>query len=276
MASSRSWPKGCALGCGGLILLTILGLVIMAGILSISGGKTIKAREKLETACGTAADFTPWSDGRIPPDRLERYIAVRRELFPRCAAFMAAADKFRAMAALDSIPEDKRPSGRQLMNGVGHAIGGMITIVANLNAYLLQRNQLLLEHEMSLAEWTYLHVMIYYAYLGHDPRPFVLEEEHDVARVYTTRVRGEIRDMIARHVEDPLAAARDPDLAQWIEALKRLREDPERIPFRGDLPPRLQASLSPLRTDLEALWCPATDEVDLSITTREGPGFEHI
>jgi len=276
MASSWSWLKGCALGCGGLILLTILGLVIMAGILSISGGKTIKAREKLETAYGAAADFTPWPDGRVPPDRLERYLAVRRELFAHCEAFTAAAAKFRAMEALDALPENEKPSGRQLMNGVGRAVGGMITIAAHLNAHLLLRNRLLLEREMSLAEWTYLHVLIYYAYLGHDPRPFVLEEKHDVPRVYTTRVRGEIRNMIARHVEDPLAAAQDPDLALWIGELQRLRENPESIPFRGDLPPRLEASLALYRADLEALWCPATDEVDLSITSREGPGFEHI
>jgi hypothetical protein len=104
----------------------------------------------------------------------------------------------------------------------------------------------------------------------------VLEEEHEVARIYTTRVRGEICDMIARHVEDPLAVAQNPDHARWFEELQRLRENPDRIPFRGNLPPRLETSLAPFREDLEALWCPATDEVDLSITTREGPGFEHL
>ena len=32
----------------------------------------------------------------------------------------------------------------------------------------------------------------------------------------------------------------------------------------------------PFRAALEAVWCEATDEMDLSITEREGLGFEHI
>lgn len=41
------------------------------------------------------------------------------------------------------------------------------------------------------------------------------------------------------------------------------------------MPERLAASLAPFRDELAALWCEATDEMDLSITEREGLGFKH-
>ena len=272
MTPLRKWTLGCGLGC----LLPILLLIGLGVAVNLGGGRTIKARQQIEATLGTAADFTPWSDGRIPADRLERFLAIRRELSADCETFAAAAAEFRGMQELDNLPADEDPGAGEAMGHVWQAMRGMTRIITHLNAHMLWRNQLLLEHEMSLAEWSFLHVVIYYGYLEHDPRSFVLEDDLEAARVYNLRVRDEVLGMIARHVEDPHAASLNPDHARWFGELQVLREDESRVPFRGGVPARLAASLAPYRDELEALWCPATDEMDLSITEREGPGFEHI
>jgi len=276
MATSGQWFRGCALGCGGVVVLVIVALVVAGLVVNAGGSRTIKARERLEARVGTVGDFTPWADGAVPADRLERYLSVRRALAAYCDEFTRAAAEFHGMQELDALPDDQRPRGREMAGRVGRALRGMGRVVGNLHAYLLRRNELLLEQEMSLGEWTFLHAMVYYSLLGHSPQSFALEDAPEVPRIYTTRVAGEVRAMIARHAEDPRAVAEDPDHAAWAGELERLRDDPARIPFADGLPPRLAASLAPYRAALEALWCPATDELDLSITKREGIGFEHI
>jgi hypothetical protein len=272
MAGKRSWLKGCGLGC----LVPVVVLIVLLAAVNLGGDQTIRTRRSVEERFGTAADFTPWRDGRIPADRLERYLAIRRALMADCETFSGAAERIAAMQELDRTPDEEKIDEGAAVGTVFGAMRAMVGVMAHLNAHLLRRNQLLLEHEMSLAEWSFLHVVVYYAWLEHEPRAFVLEDDRDQARVYQRRVRGEVVAMIARHVEDPLAAGQDPDHAAWFGELERLRRDPARIPFRGAVPPRLAASLEPFRTRLDSLWCAATDELDLSITEREGPGFEHI
>ena len=57
--------------------------------------------------------------------------------------------------------------------------------------------------------------------------------------------------------------------------LAALQANPERLPFAEGLPARLTIELESYREDLLRLHCPATDELDLTRTEREGIGFEH-
>jgi len=54
-----------------------------------------------------------------------------------------------------------------------------------------------------------------------------------------------------------------------------LQADPQRLPFADGWPSALTRELESYRAELEATFCPATEELDLTRTEREGIGFEH-
>ena len=275
MASPKQWFRGCGLGCGGLILLVLLALLATTLVFNVGGSRVIRIREQVESTLGSAEELRLPANGRISADRMERLLAIRRAQAFECAEFTKSAAAFDAMDNFDEDNPAADEPNTEIFGLMGRALGGMFKVTTRLNAYLVRRNQLLLEHEMSLAEYSYLHTMIYYSWLGHEPQPFLLEDDADRARIYWDRVSGEVREAMHRHVLDP-EAAQNPDIDLWRAELQLLDANEERQPFAEGLPPGLLSSFEPYRQELEALWCPATDELDHSITEREGPGFEHM
>ncbi len=145
-----------------------------------------------------------------------------------------------------------------------------------MSAYLDLRNRALLAVDMGLGEFTWLQTIIYHAWLGKPVQRFALARPEE-PRVFQDRVVPQLREMIRRHVAAATSAgATDEDLAPWREELAALADDPERIPFADGLPPAIAASLEPYRAALQEAWCPATQELDVSVTIREGIGFEHL
>lgn len=135
--------------------------------------------------------------------------------------------------------------------------------------YVEDRNKALLEHRMGLAEYSWLYIVCYFAVLGQPPTT-VLEEPARQA-IFEDRLYPGMARAIERHI-----AETGMTTGPWVEELARLREQPARVPFSGNLPPEPAASVEPYRAVLAALACPAAAELDVTITVRRGLiGYDH-
>ena len=279
---SRKWPEGCAIGCGALVVLgLVFGAITWLGMMQLSH-KAIESRAALDQAYPSQETFTPALDGSIAPDRIERFVAVREALMAACPPFTEHRAVFQRMQKYDEAEEE--PPAGEFLNVTGSMPKTLWRIGRDVHNYAIARNGALLEHELGLGEYTWIFVVAYYGWLGHEPVDFLLEDD-EKPKVYSGRVRGEVIDMIGRHLtelEEALAAGTgsapagaDRSLPLWRAELVALQNDPVRRPFQDGLPPELERSLAPFRADLEPLFCPATCELDLTQTIKTGLWYDH-
>ena len=133
---------------------------------------------------------------------------------------------------------------------------------------------------MGLGEYTWIYVVAYYSWLGHQPTNFALGEG-ERPRIFADRVLGEVRDMIGRQLEtlsaSPGAAQADSSLIGLMQSeLEAMEGDPDRLPFAEGMPVELEASLEPFRERLERTYCAATSELDFMRTERGRLGHDHL
>ncbi len=142
---------------------------------------------------------------------------------------------------------------------------GMGGLLSDLGGYLRQRNEVLLEHEMGLGEYYYIHTLVYHWWLGHNPidGPELLYglEHNDGVDVHFfdddsnfgnsaswRRYHANVRQMLANQLA---AAEADPAAlpAGWVEALAAemaaLESDPDRMPWNDGLPAHITTPLEP-------------------------------
>lgn len=270
-----AWLKGTGLGCLGLLVLLVLAAIVGTVFVNVSGQRDIATLAQLDREHPDAGAYTPPVDGRIPPDRLAKFLAVRRALAVHCAELGDATERFRRMEQYGEADEDSLRM-REFFRDTGRALGGMFRLAGRIGRYLEQRNRALLAEGMGLGEYTWIQVTAYQGWLREPHRRFALARE-DEPRIFQDRVVPQLREMIRRHLEARERTGASPsELAPWRQELAALTADPERAPFADGVPPEIAASLEPFREELREVWCPATCELDLTVTIREGIGFEHI
>ncbi|MGD8375110.1 MAG: hypothetical protein PVF68_03140 [Acidobacteriota bacterium] len=258
------WMLGCLLGCGGLGLIVLIGAT--AGGLWVfrvfeDFDVAVQERAELEDRFGESADFHPAADGAILPDRIQAFLAVRRELLPYCDRFRQTTGSFGRMEEMDQ--RDEEPGLGEILGVVRSALG----LAPLMGDYFSRRNGLLLEHGMGMGEYTYIYVMAYRSWLG-APIDTGLP-----MKAIRRRVHGEVIAMLDNQLADLRAAAGSPGspIEVRLEAeIAALRSDPDRIPWRDGLPPALLASLEPWRAELESAYCPAAAGFDLGRNRRRG------
>jgi len=275
MASKRrGWLARAGVGCGFLIMLIVLaagGLWLNIRLLS---GRAVGTREQLEEAYGPVDRYTPAVDGTLPAERVERFLAVRASLSAGCDEFTALKATFDTMASrvdrLHAEEAERELEGKDLLpllTAGGGALKRMAGLGPALGRYEIARNRALLDHDMGLGEYTWIYVTAYYGYLERRPESFALDKQHR-PRIFQDRVREEILGMLRR-----LAAEGADD--GWREELGALEADPDRVPFAEGVPGVLAASFEPYRDPLERSFCPATSELDVMRTEKDGWRFEH-
>ena len=267
MASAGSILKGCGIGCGVAVLLTVL-TVVGCGVSLVAPFKSAeKTREKLEETHGSRADYRPAVDGAIAADRLRIFLTIRETLMEHCAGFD---DTFAQFERMDELEEDEA-SKSQMFGEVFSTVTKALGLPARMGKYATARNDALLEHGMGLGEYTYIFVLTYYSWLGKDVAPEAMEFDEERA---PTHVRDALRGMLRSQLEDLRAA--DPssplqaDLCTEIEAMI---DDEDRLPWRDGLPPAIVAGLEPQRSRIEAAWCDGTSPFELIIHRTENKGF---
>lgn len=253
---------GCALVAGVAVLL-------LGGITAMTFRgyrQALDVREELDRRWGAFDGYVVPADGTVPPDRMARFLDIRRTLMPRCAEVTAVT---RSFARVDEIAGDDDPDVAELFRRVGSVIRLMPSIGFSFGGYVSDRNDALLERGMGLGEYTWLYVVGYLAYLEQTPVRVIDEQKRP--RIFEDRVYPAVAAVIARHV-----AARGLVAGPWVEERARLDDDPARVPFRGTLPPELLVSLEQHRDALSAVACPAAAELDLTITVRRDLiGYDH-
>ena len=270
MASGKSWLKGCALGCGLIVVLSIVG-TIGGGMALLKPFRTaIDSREALEETYGTQGDYRPPADGIPAVDRVETFLDVRAVMMEHCGGFSEIFAQFRRMDRL----EDEGASGGEKFKEVIRTVKSAFSMPAKLGKLANARNEALAEYGMGLGEYTYISALTYYAWL--EVKEFEFDDENVDMEDSSPRVRRELRGMLRHQLED-LQASADPDrgpLADELEAeLARLDDDRGLYPWEDNLPARIAEALSPYRGRLETTFCPDTAPFALSVHEQRGGGL---
>jgi hypothetical protein len=260
--------KGCAIGCGVLLVGTIL--LAIAGTLSMIRPfrHALEDRATLEQRFGPQDAYTPSPDGAVAPERLRAFLTVRRALWPVCEEFQNTATALRQLEALDdqqdvsridAIRQAWRVTGQ--MMGMGSRMGRLFEI----------RNQALVDAGMGLGEYSYIYVIAYHYQLVHSTADTILFEDRPV----NPRIGAALRAMLHRQRSD-LEAAGGPSRPVEVLGieLQRLEQDPDRLPWQDGLPASIEDSVRPYRDELASVFCPPITELELRQNTRRGLATE--
>lgn len=263
--SGKKWLVGCGVGCAVFILLGIL--------ISVGGGiymmrpfnKAIDAQKELEAEFGARDTFIPGPQG-VTADRMEKFLAVRRELQPMCEEFRKIGDSIAAMDELDQGAEE--PSKGEVFRAVGSLTGEIFGMVGNLGEFTRQRNEALVANRMSLGEYAWIYVLVYNSWMQHQPNQDFDESE---GRGYSASERTLIRTLMLNHAE-ALEAAGNQEMADlWKSEIQRMERDESGVPFQdGGLPGELIRQFLPFETELARFYCEATSSFELNRVVKKG------
>jgi hypothetical protein len=230
MASTgKKWLIGCGGGCAAIIVISILALIGAGVMFKRPFDKAIDAREILDTTYGTGEDFVPPVDG-LSPDRIKRFLAVRKGLEELCGDFEAIGEDFEHMEKLDSAGDE--PSTGEVLKGVGNILGSVMQMPGLIGKLAVRRNELLLENEMGLGEYTWIYVLAYHSWLGYDPNTSFDDED---SGVMTRRTRHLMQSLMRNHAAGgrpgPQALSRQTG-GQLLRG--HVRPGPDQGPEEGD------------------------------------------
>ena len=226
--------------------------------------RAVAARAVLEQRYDTQDEFTP--EGTIRADRIERFLEVRRSLQPLCSMVSEHHELFARFAGTG--PQQDRSFLDVLRDG-RQVLGTPFLLGRDFGDYVSRRNKVLLANEMGLGEYTWIYVTVYHSWLGH--KPARLFPTADRPGVYEQRVNRQVREMIERRA----SGETPPDLEAWRAEVAALAADPTRTAFQDGVPPALEASLRPYRTDLEESYCSAAGELEVVLTVESGAWYDH-
>jgi hypothetical protein len=277
LKTGTKWLVGCGISLGVVVLLVLVlvvgGIGYFRGVIS-DLEESGQSQTVLDAQLGAMSDYTPPLDGAVPPDRLGLFLTVREQLQPWHDTMTGHLSDF--------PPADEGPATLGPMQQLG-VVTGMGGFFDDLGDYLRQRNETLLEHEMGLGEYFYIHTLVYHWWLGHNPIDgpetlYGLEHEggvniqffDDGSNFGKTGSLQRYHVTVQRMLERQLAAV---DAAPegvpdgWRDALAAEVAAPEsdikRVPWDGSLPPRLTAELEQHRVRLEETYCPVTNVFDM-------------
>lgn len=267
-SSGKKWLVGCALGCGALLLLGIMagiGGAVWVGSKMAGYERAERAASELEERFESDA-FVPQPDGRIAPERMEAFLAVRESVVDEAAALVGAFAGIPMSSSQARELDEKR--GFEKFRSVVSVVRAALGVGGKLGDFFAARNHALLEQGMSRQEYAYVFTVAYLGWLDHDvPRSHGAEStqaDFELGGFMFDEVTDELHDLLLDQLERQLAALPenpdDPQLVAWREELgaevQALREDPDRLAWEDGVPARVAASLEPYRKRLQATWRP--------------------
>lgn len=283
--------KKLLIGCG-IVALVLLVLSVGGGVVSYywfrsqmpDMAQVKDARRELGERFGPRDEYAPDLDGRLLPERIELFLAVRESLLASRGGIGARIQSF--IESASARPREGRGVVAKIRDGFGLARGGFGLIRLGTE-YVGERARKLLDAGMGDGEYTWLYCLMCFSWLEWDPRQALgdawfdgndmeqaPEELHDeYRRIFTRQLRNQRR---ALEDKAPRTADEDQALARVQEALGSARA--ERFPFQGALPPEWRDVLEPYRARFTATL-PRTpgeyllESVDHLMEEEEGGGF---
>jgi len=262
------WIKGCALGCGGAIVLFVLVIVGMSFSMRTAFQDAHSDREILEEQFGGQDVFTPAVDGSVPVDRVAAFLTVRESL----AEVHAEIERVdRQMGDFDDLADDGEPELRVALPAVFRLTKEMMGLPWVFGETERVRNRALVEARMGLGEYTYIYIVGY-----HDQMLAQAEKANLFgASAANERVRIDLRSMIERQLAAAQSELGEDD--KWVVVLAAevdaLRADERRIPWQDGLPDEIAACFAADRDRFDATYSAAAAELDLLNSTIRGGGF---
>ncbi|MEE4271497.1 MAG: hypothetical protein V2I67_07485 [Thermoanaerobaculales bacterium] len=269
--SSKKWFRGCGAGCLVMIVVAVLGTALLVFSMRSAFVDAAYHREKLDRRFGSAAAFTPAADGSVPEDRVEVFLSVRSALEPVVADVVKIDGE---MGEFEKLAEEEDPPLRVALPAIARLSRSMLSMPRVFGAMEEARNAALADAGMGLGEYIYNYVMAYHQEL--------LQPSHAVHLFGGSAVNGRVRDDLRGMMRRQLKVAEGAGEAdsEWTGLLAAevaaLDADPERIPWQGGLPTAVARSFESFRGDLDAVYWPATAELDLLNSTVTHGGLQIV
>ena len=227
---SKTWVKGFALGCGGVLLIPI-GIVTLVGVRTLVPLRTASRNlDLLESRFGSAESFRPALGGAIPGDRVDAFIDVRLSLEDSCNRFAAMQKRMQRVETLD----ERDPTAEEIAATTGELAGVAFEITPFIGKFFKQRNHALVEAGMGLGEYTYIYAAAYHEALQDESLNRMLFSEEGP---------------FSSEVQATLSAI----LSDRLDVLTSVS---------------VERSLNPFRSRLDDLFCASTVGLDLDRDSR--------
>jgi hypothetical protein len=254
-------------GCGLLGLLGLVGLGVGTyyfGGLFARAGEAEKTATALAEQFGAPDDYTPSPEG-VAAERLEAFLAVRREVQRHCPELVALGEQLRPLREAEE--SDKSPSAGAIFSILGGSMRlGPVTV-----GLLSARNQALLANHMGLGEYTYLYALAYQS--GPNPKEPAWLFPHEMEKMNEGQER--LLGILRRLAQAARSAPGAGVAAEAVDAeIARLEADPGRRLWADGLPAGLREPLEARAADLSAHYCPAAAQFDLAEVERRGAGIQ--
>jgi len=287
-STSKKWFIGCGVGCG-LFLLVSAGV----GVFGFMAVKKIVDRTEnigvsysvVEDTFGLPEEFIPSPDGRIPASRVEVFLETRRAMAP------ASEELSRILFILQGEMDGFESSGASWIELSKAGIG----LVPALFDYMESRNLAMVEEGMGPGEYSYIYSLAYFNLLGKDPgdgpaftvtgnepaendnggfRWNVGSASHDEGLSSDDRARevrrclNEILGPILRNqmtaLQNSGTAAHDPVLQALAVEIAAMDSEVYRLAWEENLPAHIRASLEPFAAELDELYDPIMNAVEIA------------
>ncbi len=280
MGKTVKWILGiCAFG--GLIIVIVLFTLFWQVKDTIFELRNLQdAREELIALHGEVVDFVPPPSGVMAAKRLDAFLAVRDALAENRASLLAELDDF--------PPEEVTDGEVESFGAVMKVLEGLGELLVPIIRFLHERDRALLDSGMGLGEYLYIYSLAYFSWLEHSPgdgpvyvdesgrRERILDGEdstfgrEEVWQRYHEAMLAIIGNQLAEQLREDAASA---ESMAWREILRgeylRLKRDARHVPWRGELPPAIAASLEPYRERLAGSWSAALNCFELSPMREE-------
>jgi len=288
MAEKKSkWLVGCGIGCAVIIAILI--------ILSITGYFFFKNKfeplkqakvsmEELKEAYGEIEDYCPNPTGNISKEKIGAFIKVRESLKEASSQLGETFDSL--------IRQSKKAEEDKSFKNVMKIIGKSFGLIPKIGSFFEKRNKALLKQKMGFGEYTYLYVISYYSWLDKSPddglevaRKFeeesdsesvdikISSKKYDEDKQYTKniallRLNSKIISMLECQLENLKKLPEAEKYSEWqkelVEEIKKMKNNPSRIPWADKLPEQIKSSLKPYKERIESLYFKKTNFFELS------------
>jgi len=263
-STGKKWLIGCGTGCAVSTLLVIVISVGTGIMMTRPFSKAVDVQNQLTESYGKREEYIPACEG-ITSDRLEAFLKVRATLMLECKGFENIQAKFQFMEDMDNSEEE--PSKGEIVKGVGNVMGAVFSIGGKIGNVTLVRNEALLANEMSLGEYNWLFILIYYSWLNHPPNTGFEGEGGELSG----SERGYLLKMMEYHAVHCENSGHSQLAELWRDEAARMQRTGDDVPFKEtSLPSKLIRVLEPYRHDLESHYCAAMAEFELGSIQKEG------
>jgi hypothetical protein len=290
----RLWQKVFKIGCG-VLVLALVGFGIW-GYLTVNNiiteAKDLKeTRLTIAAEFGEIAEFTPATDGFIPSDRMEAFLAVRDSM----SNTRTKVEQLFRILTPSKEPAESANFFQTFQSG--------LDLVPTALKLISDRNRALMSVSMSPGEYIYIYSLAYYVMLGKSPSdgpPYVFlgpanakldglswqgpRENEDISKVLQNRelrIRKRTNGFLLQMLTNQLKAIDEEtdqqeniDRAAWREMvaaeLDTMKIDEGfRLLWESALPDPIVNSMEPFSTRLEASYGSLTNVVEMGMNQVE-------